>query len=66
MATVAIAGGTVKLGLAIVEVLKQNLKHKVIVWSRKVRIFLLLTQDHNPSLQVTPWLTKALVGPRST
>jgi NAD dependent epimerase/dehydratase family enzyme len=66
MVTLPVAGGTGKLGLTIVEVLKQNPKHKVIILSRKVRICLLLTQDHDPSLQVTTWLTKALVGPRST
>ncbi|KAI9839153.1 MAG: hypothetical protein M1819_003146 [Sarea resinae] len=35
MVTVAVAGGTGKLGLTIVEVLKANPKHKVIVLSRK-------------------------------
>jgi predicted dinucleotide-binding enzyme len=48
MVTVAIAGGTGKIGLTIAEVLKENLKHKVIVLSRKVCISVLLAQDQCP------------------
>jgi nucleoside-diphosphate-sugar epimerase len=39
MPTIAVAGGTGHLGLTIVEVLKENPGCRVIVLSRKVRIF---------------------------
>ena len=51
MVTIAIAGGTGKIGLTIAEVLKENPKHKVIVLSRKVCISVLLIQDQCPAPQ---------------
>ena len=60
MVTVAIAGGTGKIGLTIAEVLKENLKHKVIVLSRKVRISVLVVQEQCPPPEkFRLWLTRS-------
>jgi len=65
MVNVAVAGGAGKLGLTIVEHLKENSKHNVIVLSRKVGFLGRLPAGASSVLQIGLTLNDSTAGHRS-